>query len=157
METLVLRSAIQYDPKVGGFAVQDINSKEKKYLKISFISQGLGEELFTEHMRFIESFNAAAKWDKPTMVLAMIINLFSRDRPGLTNKKVVENAEGRYSMLLQAYMRSKYSFHEASTLYPKLLLKLTDVRSYGEMSAQHVAQVAPQDMEPLLKDIFSMH
>lgn len=157
METLVLRSAIQYDPNIDGFAVEDVTSKQKKDLKISFINQALGPEIYSEHMKFITSFNTAAKWDKPTMILAMIINLFSPDRQGLQNKEIVANAEEHYSFLLQAYLRSKYAYYEARSIYPKLLLKLTDVRSYGEMSAQHISQLsAPRDMEPLLKELFDV-
>lgn len=156
METLVLRSAIQYDPEIGGFSIEETSSKIKKGIKISIIGSALGEELFTEHMKFITSFNTVAKWDKPTMILAMIINLFSPDRSGLQDKPMVTKAEEKYSLLLQAYLRSKYNLYEARSVYPRLLMKLTDVRNYGEMSAQRVASVAVHDMEPLLREIFSM-
>lgn len=156
METLVLRSAIQYDPEIDGFSIEETASKTKKGIKISMIGSALGEELLQEHKKFITSFNTVAKWDKPTMILAMIINLFSPDRPGLQNKALVTEAEEKYSLLLQAYLRSKYNLYEARSVYPRLLMKLTDVRNYGEMSAQRVSNVATHDMEPLLREIFSM-
>lgn len=155
METLVLRSAIQYDPNIGGFAVEDVTSNQRKDLKMSIISQGMGEELYTEHMKFITSFNTVAKWDKPTMILVMIINLFSPDRPDLKETAIVAQAQEKYFFLLQAYLRSKYSLYEARSIYPRLLIKLTDVRTYGEISAQQVSQAKTNQMEPLLREIFS--
>lgn len=148
METLVIRAAICYA------AADNVDSASK--LRNSFIQHGLGLELYEEHIRHLTSFNTIAQWDKTSLVLALIINLFNAARPGVTQKGQVKSAEERYSLLLQSYLRSKYSLYEARAVFPQLLLKLSEIRHYGELCAQHIATVTPSELEPLMREIFNM-
>lgn len=143
METLVIRSAILQNPP------QSQESRERR------VPHGL-EDLFREHNKLTTTFNALARWDKPLLVLAMIINLFNPERPGVVNKEQVRLAAERYSILLQAYLRSKASFFEARTIYPQIFLKLSEVHHFGEMCAQHIARVTPSELQPLMRELFSM-
>lgn len=151
METLVIRSAIVFEESSGESEQEDAASREEK-AKQSKVTK----EMVTEHMKFIKRFNAVAKWDKVTMILGMIVNLFSADRPDLQNREGVKRAAQRYALLLQAYLRSKYSFFEARTLYPQIILTLSDVRAYGEVSSQQMVKVTLSDLEPLMREMFSM-
>lgn len=155
METMVLRSAIQYDREKEGFTVTEQSTKETKEIKLSYISQTFGSTMFEEHKKFVTSFNDAADGDKPTMMLAMIINLFAPDRPQLVRKEVVAKAEEKYCHLLQAYLRSKYSSSKAECMLPKILMKLTDVRNYGVLSAEHMSQLSGDSLLPLLQEVFA--
>lgn len=150
METLVIRAAICYSSDLRG--VDNPTSD----LRNSFIQHGLGQELYEEHIRHLTSFNTIAKWDKVSLVLTLIINLFNAARPGVMYKEQVKSAEDRYSLLLQSYLRSKYSLLEAQALFPQLLLKLSEIRHYGELCAQHIATVSPSELEPLMREIFNM-
>lgn len=157
-ETMVIRSAIQYDPNIGGFDVVNADSGERKQIQIEVIKGMFGEELYHEHMKFITSFNTAAQWDKATMVLTMLINLFASDRPGIVDKYLMAQAEVHYSELLQAYLKSRYTLSEANAIYPRLLQNLVDVRTYGEMSKKAIEKVSVSsnpNVQPLLQEVFS--
>lgn len=167
METLVIRSAIvreEKDDKPPDPSVDEDSSTSIPDRKSSSSSRdptppsasNTTQEMVTEHMKFVKSFNAAAKWDKPTMVLAMIVNLFSPDRVDLITRDVVARAAERYARLLQTYLNSIYSFKEAKALYPQLLQTLSQVRSYGEISSQHMVRVTLSDLEPLMREMFSI-
>lgn len=148
METLVIRAAILYE--LGG------DPQKQQNVRQTFIRHGLGEQLYNEHMKIISSFNEIAKWEKAILVLVMIINLFNPDRPGVSDKEQVQRAGERYSLLLQAFLRSKYTFYEARQVFPLLLIKINAVRQYSELCAQHIARVSPEELEPLMKEVFNM-
>lgn len=153
METLVIRSAIVYEENGSETKGEDASKGEKEYQ--SQQSQ-VTRNMVSEHMKFIKRFNAVAKWDKVTMILGMIVNLFSADRLDLDNRDAVVRAAQRYALLLQAYLRSKYTYFEARTLYPQVILTLSDVRAYGEVSSQQMVRVSLSDLEPLMREMFSM-
>lgn len=153
-----MRSAIQYDPNIGGFAIKNSNSGVKKNIQIEIIRFMFGEELYDEHMKFITSLNTAAQWNKPTMILTMLINMFASDRPNIKDKSLVDEAGMHYSQLLQAYLKSQYTLSEANAIYPRLLMKLVDVRNYGELSRSAIEKhwvTSSAGIEPLLKEVFS--
>ena len=174
METLVIRSAIVHDSTVETSEDKTVNtsypaSKDSSSSSASTIASThpttttttpptsqVTKDMVSEHLKFIKSFNAVAKWDKPTMVLAMIVNLFSSDRADLINRDVVARAAERYALLLQCYLKSIYRAREARSLYPQLLLTLSKVRSYGAISAQHMVRVTLSDLEPLMREMFSI-
>ena len=126
METLVIRSAIVHDSTVETSEDKTVNtsypaSKDSSSSSASTIASThpttttttpptsqVTKDMVSEHLKFIKSFNAVAKWDKPTMVLAMIVNLFSSDRADLINRDVVARAAERYALLLQCYLKSIY-------------------------------------------------
>ena len=174
METLVIRSAIVHDSTVETSEDKTVNtsypankdsSSSTSTSTIASTHQTttatpptsqVTKDMVSEHLKFIKSFNAVAKWDKPTMVLAMIVNLFSSDRADLINRDVVARAAERYALLLQCYLKSIYRAREARSLYPQLLLTLSKVRSYGAISAQHMVRVTLSDLEPLMREMFSI-
>ena len=128
METLVIRSAIVHDSTVETSEDKTVNtsypaSKDSSSSSTSTSTiasthpttttttpptSQVTKDMVYEHLKFIKSFNAVAKWDKPTMVLAMIVNLFSSDRADLINRDVVARAAERYALLLQCYLKSIY-------------------------------------------------
>ena len=178
METLVIRSAIVHDSTVETSEDKTVNtsypaSKDSSSSSTSTSTiasthpttttttatpptSQVTKDMVSEHLKFIKSFNAVAKWDKPTMVLAMNVNLFSSERADLINRDVVARAAERYALLLQCYLKSIYRAREARSLYPQLLLTLSKVRSYGAISAQHMVRGTLSDLEPLMREMFSI-
>lgn len=155
---MAIRSAIQYDPHIAGFGVEDSVTGARKTLQLDFIRDIFGQQMYKEHMEFVTSLNSAANWDKPTMILTMLINLFASDRPGLTNKQLVSDAEDHYTVLLKAYLRSKYPQFKADAMYPRLLMKLADVRNLGDTSKKTLNMLSvtkADDLAPLLKEVLT--
>lgn len=150
METLVIRSAIVYEEASEEQEDDSINKAEQS--KTSTITK----EMVTEHTKFIKRLNAIAKWEKVTMVLGMIVNLFSSDRVDLEERDAVASAAKRYAQLLHSYLHSKYSSYEATALHRQLILTLREVRAYGELSSQQMVKVTLTDLEPLMREMFSM-
>lgn len=153
METLVIRSAIVYEEPSKEVKQEGEGGGEER------ANAGYSQEtksMITEHMKFIKRINAAAKWDKVIVILGMIVNLFSADRAGLHNRDAVNRAAHRYAQLLQSYLKSKYSFSEVRMIYPEVMLTLSGVRAYGEVTSQRMLGFTLSDLEPLMREMFSM-
>lgn len=143
MENLVIRSAI----------VQSNNNSRGGNKPELMTSSKVTKEMVSERIKFTHSLISAAKGDKVIMVLCMILNLFSADRADLEDRESVARAGRHYDQLLQAYLRSKYSFYESRIIYPQLLITLGGVHRYGEQSSQQIVTLS--DLESLIKDMFS--
>ncbi|XP_056418718.1 vitamin D3 receptor [Hyla sarda] len=90
-------------------------------------------------------------------VLLMAICILSPDRPGVQDKALVEAIQDRLSSTLQTYILCKHPPPGSRLLYPKMIQKLTDLRSLNEehskqyqflsFQPEHSTQLTPLVME----------
>lgn len=154
MEIFVLRSAMGFDSQEGKWKFKD--SLGKGSLDPSIIAETLGSSMFSSHIRFLFSIKELTNGDRLILLLLFIIELFSSDRPNLTNKEMVSKSQEKYSEWLKKYLDSIFPPIHARSLYPRLLMKLLDVRNLGEASAQLASQLDISRMEPLLVEVFNL-
>lgn len=159
MEIMVLRSVMGFDAqamawKVRGGTGQTDKIRETKLSPEMIKSMDTG--MYSDHVKFVMSLNQLTRANKTILTLLFVIELFSSDRPSLKNKELVAKGQEKFSTWLQAYLESIYPVSEARQLYPKLLMKLLDVRSLGESSAQLASHLDITRLEPLLVEIFSL-
>ena len=112
-----------------------------------------GESLFDDHMRFVRALAVDLKADQNTVILLLMISLFSPDRPSLVNKDRVLEEQERYTELLQRYLESRYPHAITRTMFPKLLMKLTDIRNLNEEHSQVLLKVNPEVLQPLMQEV----
>lgn len=157
MEIMAMRSAIQYNPDLGGFAVENTDSGERKSLQLEMIRHMFGEELYEAHVRFITSFNTAARYNKRTMILTMLIKIFDSNNLDVGSHDVMQQAQLHYSDLLRAHLRNEYPEESDEKIFARLLMINRDVVDYGEQSRKAIgpALVSSPELEPLLKELFS--
>lgn len=151
---MAMRAAAQYNPDLEGFGLEDSSTGDKKALKVDSFMHILGPELQEQLIQFVLSLNTIAKWDKPTVILTLVISLFAEDRPGLHNKEHIARASEHYSFLLDAFLRSKYTLREARVIYAKLLVKVADVRTYAELAKKKLNKdIDLSQIDPLLQEL----
>ncbi|KAJ8307684.1 hypothetical protein KUTeg_014765, partial [Tegillarca granosa] len=155
MEIMVLRSAMGFDNQQMMWKLKGQQSGEQK-IGPQMIQSTLGNGMYSEHVKFVVSLNELTKSNKTIMTLLFVIELFSSDRPNLVNKELISKGQEKFSSWLKAYIESVYPVSEAKQLYPKLLVKLLDVRSLGEESAQLASHLDITRLEPLLVEVFSL-
>ncbi|KAL5021810.1 hypothetical protein ScPMuIL_000965 [Solemya velum] len=158
MEILVLRSAMGFNKQssVWQFKTAAASKEEKIKLDPSVIAKNLGQSMYADHISFVKSLHELTQSNSTIMTLLFIIELFSSDRPNLQDKDAVSEGQEKFSYWLKLYLESIYPRNEAKNVYPKLLLKLLDVRNLGEFSASMASQLDVSKMEPLLVEIFSL-
>lgn len=159
MEMFVLRSAMAFDLKKGGWkyrAQQQSGSVTEGHVNAQTLNSNLGNKMYSDHMTFIMSIHQLTNGDRIVLMLLFVIGLMAADRSNLVNKALVSQAQEKFSMWLRAYLESIHTIAEAQVLYPKLMMKLIDVRHLGEASSQLAATLDISRLEPLLVEVFDL-
>ncbi|XP_050398810.1 vitamin D3 receptor isoform X1 [Patella vulgata] len=154
MEIFVLRSAMAFDKEKEKWKYKDEGGKKELDPKI--IASALSSDMYSSHIQFVRSLHELINSNRLILMLLFIIELFSPDRPNLKNKEHVARSQEKYSQWLKAYMESVYPVQTAKVLYPKVLMKLTDVRNLGAESAKLAAHVDISKLAPLQKEMFDL-
>lgn len=156
IELLILRSVITFDTEKQHFLdpcdQEDTSAMNTDQLRMA--ENGTG--LFDDHMKFVKSLAIDLHADQTTLILLLVISLFSPDRPNVINKELVSAEQERYSLLLQKYLETRYPVVTAHTLYPKLLMKLTDIRNLNEEHSQVLLKVNPEGIQPLMQEVLDL-
>lgn len=160
MEMFVLRSAMGFDLKMGVWKHKKLSmtssTTTEGKLDTQTVQNHIGSKMYVEHINFVSSIHQLTNSDRVILMLLFVIDLMSSDRPNLCNKLLVSQGQEKFSMWLKAYLESIYTVAEARVLYPKLLMKLLDVRSLGEESSQMAATLDITKLEPLLVEVFDL-
>ena len=158
MEIMVLRSAMGFDMSQHQWKIQENiqNQAQEHKLDPRIIKEQLGQSMYREHVKFVTSLHQLTRSDRTIMTLLFVIELFSPDRANIGNKEGIAGAQEKFSYWLQCYLQSIMSVNEAKVLYPKLLVKLLDVRNLGESSAKLASHLDIQKLEPLLIEVFNL-
>ncbi|KAL8609851.1 hypothetical protein ACOMHN_020686 [Nucella lapillus] len=159
MEMFVLRSAMAFDMKKGGWKYrtqQQSGSVSEGLVNAESINSNLGSRMYSDHMTFLLGIHQLSSSDRIVLMLLFVIGLMAADRPCVVNKALVSQAQEKFSMWLRAYLESTHTIGEAQTLYPKLMMKLIDVRHLGEASSQLASSLDISRLEPLLVEVFDL-
>lgn len=156
IELLILRSVLTFDKDKQHFLdpFDDQESKAMKMEQLEAAESGTG--LFEHHMKFVRSLAFDLHADEVTLILLLVISLFSPDRDNLFYKDLIAAEQEKYSMLLKRYLESIYPAVEAAVTFPKLLLKLADIRNLNEQHSQVLLRVNPQGIQPLMKEVLDL-
>eukprot|EP00918_Siedleckia_nematoides_P094820 GHVU01208200.1.p1 GENE.GHVU01208200.1~~GHVU01208200.1.p1 ORF type:complete len:460 (+),score=60.28 GHVU01208200.1:210-1382(+) len=155
IELLILRSVITFDRDKQHF-LDPVDTEEKSAMNLDQLEKAEGSGLFRDHMKFVKTLALDLKADETTLILLLVISLFSPDRPNVLNKLLVSQEQDRYSMLLQRYLDSIYPYPISRTMYPRLLMKLTDIRNLNEEHSQVLLKVNPEGIQPLMQEVLDL-
>lgn len=171
IELLILRSVISFDKEHNYFL--DPFDKDSLALTSDQLKTGLDRPdasdsqqnrlgpmnsgLFDEHMKFVKSLAIDLKADETVLILLLMLSLFSPDRPTVQDKLYVSAEQDKYALLLQRYLESRWPPHIVRSIYPKLLMKLTDIRNLNEEHSQVLLKLNPEGIQPLMKEVMDLH
>ncbi|ESN91606.1 hypothetical protein HELRODRAFT_165659 [Helobdella robusta] len=156
IELLILRSVITFDKEKKHF-LDPLDPEESRAMKLEQLKEAEhGTGLFEDHMKFIWSLVFDLRADETVLILLLIMALFSSDRENLNERLYIATQQERYCQLLKKYLNSRYPISVARQLYPKLILKLTDVRSLNEEHNHVLLKLNPQGIQPLMKEVLDL-
>ncbi|XP_053482592.1 nuclear receptor subfamily 1 group I member 2 [Ictalurus furcatus] len=92
-------------------------------------------------------------------VLMQAISLFSPDRPGVMQHRVIDELQEILALTLQSYISAKRSGPEKHLLFPKIMACLTEMRTMNEEHTKQVLQIQDiqPEVSPLILEIVSRH
>lgn len=90
-------------------------------------------------------------------VLMQALSLFSPDRPGVTDHKVIDRNQETLALTLKTYIEAKRNGPEKHLLFPKIMACLTEMRSMNEEYTKQVLKIQDiqPEVSPLLLEIIS--
>ncbi|KAI1293538.1 Vitamin D3 receptor B [Halotydeus destructor] len=115
----------------------------------------VNQDLYEKHMTFIKSIKSM-DIDEVCIILLTVIVLLSPDRTSLSNCRAVSQAQERYLMLLRSYMTWRFGHSVAAILYPKLLLKMPDLRELAETLTDFQLSLGKQEIEQIHQRLSSL-
>lgn len=127
-----------------------------RYLESQSLNE-FGEDtknMLKEYKKFVSSLLTLCCGDLTIIMLMTALALFSSDRPELLQRQSVQDTQEMYADLLESY--TKVRFPEDHTLFPRLVLKLTDIRNISEIHSKMLAKMNVMEVEPLLIEIFDL-
>ena len=137
LEMCLLRGALTFDPENNRWPNVNMSIyKNAPVLKLGNMSHMTSFKLFQMHMEFIKSIQKLGA-DEATIMLLILIVLFTPERAGLQQTDAVAFAQNRYSALLQRYMNWRYGPGKSHVVFSKLLTKLSDLRELSDSHNHH--------------------
>ncbi|KAK1172264.1 thyroid hormone receptor beta-A isoform X2 [Acipenser oxyrinchus oxyrinchus] len=150
MEIMSLRAAVRYDPESETLTLNGEMAVTRGQLKYG----GLGvvsDAIFDLGMS-LSSFNL----DDSEVALLQAVILMSSDRPGLASVERIEKCQEQFLLAFEHYIN--YRKHNVSHFWPKLLMKVTDLRMIGACHASrflHMKVECPTELfPPLFLEVF---
>ena len=74
----------------------------------------------------------------------------------IVNQDLVAAEQEKFSSLLRSYLEATYAPNAARSLFPRLLMKLTDIRNLNEEHSQVLLKVNPEGIQPLMKEVLDL-
>lgn len=133
-------------------------NKEGKssYLDAKILQETLGEFLYLKIKAFIQAFKLTTNDDKVIMILLLLIEFFDQDKSILMSKEVVVEAQEKYLHWLRVYIYTKYPLDYAKVLYPRVLVKLMDVREVGDICNEASKNFLLHGIDPLTAEVLDL-
>lgn len=157
IELLILRSVITFDKEKQHF-LDPVDRPETRAMNIDQLRVAeTGTGLFDAHMKFVRTLAVELHADETTLILLLVISLFSPDRGSLVCEPTIASHQQEYCMLLQRYLQSRYPAAIARSLFPRLLMTLTDIRNLDEEHSHVLLKVNPEGIQPLMKEVFDLN
>ncbi|XP_076322192.1 thyroid hormone receptor beta-like [Tachypleus tridentatus] len=110
-------------------------------------------ELFEKHMKFIDGVKEL-QIDEPALMILLVTVLLSSDRPGLKSVDLVAREQEKYCVLLKNYMIWRYGASRASVLYPKLFLKLPNLRELTDAHSDYYLRLNKLEAQEIQRRLF---
>ncbi|XP_035280323.1 thyroid hormone receptor beta-like isoform X3 [Anguilla anguilla] len=150
MEIMSLRAAVRYDPESETLTLNGEMAVTRGQLK----NGGLGvvsDAIFDLGVS-LSCFNL----DDSEVALLQAVILMSSDRPGLTSVERIEQCQEDFLLAFEHYIN--YRKHKVPYFWPKLLMKVTDLRMIGACHASrflHMKVECPTELfPPLFLEVF---
>ncbi|KAM9531030.1 thyroid hormone receptor alpha-like isoform 1-T3 [Salvelinus alpinus] len=150
MEIMSLRAAVRYDPESETLTLSGEMAVKREQLK----NGGLGvvSDAIFDLGKSLAQFNL----DDSEVALLQAVLLMSSDRSGLTSVEKIEKCQETYLLAFEHYINHRK--HNIPHFWPKLLMKVTDLRMIGACHASrflHMKVECPNELfPPLFLEVF---
>ncbi|XP_054718006.1 thyroid hormone receptor beta-A-like [Uloborus diversus] len=156
LELCFIRGAFVYDEKLSRWPhTGKPMYRDSPTLEAEDVKKLVSFELFNKHMEFIRSVKELHP-DEATTMLLLVIVLLSPDRPGLENEVQVAEEQEKFYILMKKYMNWRYGEENTLVLYPKLLLRLPDLRELNDYHTDYNLRLGSEEIQQIQQKLSSL-
>lgn len=156
LELCFVRGAYVYDEKLARWPhTGKPLYRDSPTLEAEDMKKLVSAELFEKHMEFIRSIKELHP-DEATTMLLLVIILLSPDRPSLKNELLVAEEQEKFYILMKKYMSWRYGEENTVVLYPKLLLRLPDLRELNDYHTDYNLRLGSDEMHQIQQKLSSL-
>ncbi|XP_071041200.1 thyroid hormone receptor beta-A isoform X2 [Parasteatoda tepidariorum] len=156
LELCFIRGAYVYDDKLARWPhTGKPMYRNSPTLDAEDIKKLVSTELYNKHMKFIRSVKDLCP-DEVTTMLLLVTVLLSPDRPGLENEALVAEEQEKFYLLMKKYMSWRYGEENTLVLYPKLLLRLPDLRELNDNHTDYNLRLATEEIQQIQQKLSSL-
>ncbi|XP_037074723.1 vitamin D3 receptor-like [Pollicipes pollicipes] len=153
---VILRGAMMFDSKQNSFMLKSSpKADHAPTVEIGHMQSLLSPELYEHHFKFHRMIRSLGL-DETTLMLLQMVVLYSSDRMELTDPAAVAAIEEHYTDLVRRYMRWQYGEENTRLLFPKMLHRLTDLRTLTEAHNMHTVNFPRLDMDRVVDKLRMM-
>uniref|UniRef100_A0A3Q3K3M5 Thyroid hormone receptor beta n=1 Tax=Monopterus albus TaxID=43700 RepID=A0A3Q3K3M5_MONAL len=149
MEIMSLRAAVRYDPESETLTLNGEMAVTRGQLK----NGGLG--VVSDAIFDLGVSLAAFNLDDSEVALLQAVILLSSDRPGLSCVERIERCQEEFLLAFEHYIN--YRKHKLAHFWPKLLMKVTDLRMIGACHAEGRPQRETSGMDLEGQQLLRVH
>ena len=132
LDMCLLRGALVFDPQTNRWPTANMSMyKGMPILKLDNIVHLTSSHLFQMHLDFISCIRQMSV-DEPTIMLLILIVLFTPERTGLIHTEWIEKFQSYYTSLLEHYLNWRFGLAKAKFIFGKMLTKLSDLRELSD-------------------------
>jgi len=152
----LLRGALSFDPRNNCWPNIDMDIyANTPVLKLDNMKHMTSNGLFRMHMEFIASVQKMDV-DEATIMLLILIILFTPERAGLQQPLAVAATQERYSRLLHGYVNWRYHPSKGGVIFAKLVTKLSDLRGLSDSHNHHNLQLRTEEIQKIREEMESL-
>jgi hypothetical protein len=152
MEIFICSSTSMYDSMLNKFKNivsrdRNISGNDNSSIQLDIFRLIWSEDVWERTISYLKSMNEL-NIDEATIILLQPLILFSPDRRDIKERKKIFQIQSKYSFLLKKYMVWKYGKEHTEKIYPKLMLKLMELRRLHEMHSSILLDADPSQLDP---------
>lgn len=156
LELCFIRGAFLFNKQTKSWSDDLLPENHSHLLHENDLKIMVTDMLLEKHLYFIDHFQKLGL-DEPTIMLLSVIVLLTADRTGLANSELIQIEQEKYLILLKNYMNWRFGVKRSSILYPKLLLKVTDLRELAEAHTDYQLILCKDELKEIQPKIQCLH
>ncbi|KAI6176203.1 hypothetical protein M3Y97_00772900 [Aphelenchoides bicaudatus] len=154
-ELLILRGLMCFDATKGSWAHSIFAGDRPISLQVDILKKTPEEQHYEIHRNFLHMFDERWRQNENVMLILNAIVLFSADRPRIQDHLAVRQTQQLYIDLLERYLHTECRPSEANDAYQTLMQQLLKLREVNRSLQLVYNRLNPDDLEPLLKELFA--
>lgn len=150
VELMILRGVMSFDPEKDSWL-----GPKSHQIKVEPV-KGLKSGIYDAYKKYFHAFDHKLRSNETVMLILGAVTLFMPDRVNVANKDQIRQEQLKYVDLLETYLHSTQSETEARVSFEHLTRNIDYLRLVRQKVVSIFTLVNPEEIKPLLLEMFDL-